>query len=261
MKGGVMEVFPKVSEEKVSWGKYSVAKGYKAIVNPDTGLVFSIVSEDYKLIRHETAIEQVNKIISKTPDLGEHEITVEFYGDGARMRMKYRFTDIPIEIEPDDYIFPELQLFNSYDTTWPFIVLVGAFRFVCSNGLVIGEKFLDIRKRHVIDFDKIQLEQQIFSALEKINSQADQWKQWTDRKLTQATYTQIMKTMKFGKKATEEIEQRIQKEAQEVHDNRFPVLTLWIFFNILTWFITHRAVSLNHHVEMGKRLRSAIVHI
>ncbi len=256
-----MDGFPKVSEEPVFWGKHSKAEDYRALVNPDTGVVFSIVSKDYKLIRHEAAIKKVNKVISKTPELGKYETTVAFYGKGARMRMKYCFTDIPIEIKPDDYIFPELQLFNSYDTTWPFIVLVGAFRFVCANGLVIGEKFLNIRKRHVYDFDKILLEQHISTALEKINSQADQWKQWTDRGLNQASYAQIMKTMKFGKKATEVIEKRIQKETKKFHDNGFPVLTLWVFFNILTWYITHKAVSLNHQVEMEKRLRAATVHI
>jgi len=48
------------------------------------------------------------------------------------------------------------------------------------------------------------------------------------------------------------------KEAEGFEDNGFPIMSLWIFFNILTWFITHRAASLNHRVEMEKRLRTTM---
>jgi integrase len=58
------------------------------------------------------------------------------------MRRGYVFPDITVEISSGDDINPELQLFNSYDTTWPFIVILGAFRLICTNGLVIGKKFL-----------------------------------------------------------------------------------------------------------------------
>ena len=69
-----------------------------------------------------------------------------------------------------------------------------------------------------------------------------------------------MKAMKFGKKATSEIENRAAREAEGFTDNGFPIMSLWIFFNILTWYITHRAVSLNHRVEMERRLRSTLRH-
>jgi hypothetical protein len=66
-----------------------------------------------------------------------------------------------------------------------------------------------------------------------------------------------MKVMKFGKQATIEVEHRMELEAERFDTNNFPVMTLWVFFNVLTWYITHRSVSLNHTVEMEKRLRTA----
>ena len=50
--------FPEVSEVPVSLGEINLqrAEKYKAIVNPETGKVYSIVSKDYKLIRHEDAV-------------------------------------------------------------------------------------------------------------------------------------------------------------------------------------------------------------
>ena len=70
-----------------------------------------------------------------------------------------------------------------------------------------------------------------------------------------------MTAMKFGTNATEEIDQRIQQEADSYDDySDFPVMDLWVFFNVITWYITHKAVSLNHKVELENRLRRAMVH-
>lgn len=115
--------FPEVIETPVFWGESSLkqAKKYKAIINPKTGSVFAIVSKDYKLIRHEDAVKQVEGAISKHPDLDNYKVKTEFYNDGGRMRRRYCFHEIAVEIKPGDAANPELQLFNSYDTTWPFI--------------------------------------------------------------------------------------------------------------------------------------------
>jgi hypothetical protein len=59
------------------------AHDHKAIVNPETGKVFSVVSKNYKLMRHEQAIDQVNKALDKNSDLGEYETSPELYNDGA----------------------------------------------------------------------------------------------------------------------------------------------------------------------------------
>ena len=83
--------------------------------------------------------------------------------------MIYRFSEISTEITSRDTVNPELHLFNSYDTTWPLIVLIGAFRYVCANGLVVGEKYLHLRKRHVYHFDDMNLKEQVLTALIRFN--------------------------------------------------------------------------------------------
>ena len=256
--------FPEIVEQPVMWGYYRdlhQADRYKAIVDSDTGKVFSIVSNDYKLIRHEEAIERIEQVICEVPDLDEYKTYTRFYNDGGRMRRTYRFPKTSVEIEKGDRINPELHLFNSYDVTWPFIVTLGAFRLVCENGLVVFEKFFIIRKRHVYHIDKLYLEKQVSTALKRFDNQAKQWRKWSKCQLREKSYDQVMKTMEFGKNATEEIEDRVKQEADGFDDNGFPIMSVWIFFNILTWYITYMAVSLNHRVEMEKRLRAAMVHL
>ncbi len=252
--------FPEVSEVPVSWGELNLQRAdkYKAIVNPATEKVYSIVSKDYKLIRHEDAVQRIEKTIDENLELGKYITSTKFYNHGGRMCRTYRFYKKSVEIKKGDTVNPQLHLFNSYDITWPFIVLIGAFRFVCANGLVVGDKFLYIRKRHVYHFDQMDIEEQIATALKRFNLQTNQWKKWTEFRLTEKIYTNVMKTMKLGKKAMEEIENRTDQEAKDYADNGFPIMNLWIFYNVLTWYITHRAVSLNHSVEMERRLRLAM---
>jgi len=254
--------FPEVSEVPVSWGELNLQRAdkYKAIVNPETGKVYSIASQDYKLIRHEDAVQRIESAIDKYPGLSKYRTGTEFYNDGARMRRIYRFYEIPVEIKPGDNINPELQLFNSYDTSWPFIVILGAFRVVCSNGLVVGEKYLHLKKRHVHDFEQMNLKERVATALKRLKLQTNHWKNWTELRLTEKIYSDVIEDMKFGKKAMAVIEERITQEVEDYTDNGILNMNLWIFFNILTWYITHRAVSLNHRVEMERRLRTAIRH-
>ncbi len=252
--------FPVVCGVPVSWGKINLqrANNFKAIVNPETGKVFSIVSNDYKLIRHEEAVQKIERTIDDYPDLGNYRTETRFYNDGGRMRRTYRFYEKPVKIKSGDSVNPELQLFNSYDTSWPFIVILGAFRIVCSNGLVVGEKYMHLRKRHVYDFTQIEIKKVVSTALKRLKLQTSQWEKWADKELTEKSYFKVMKVMKVGKKAAEIIEDRISQDASGFTDNRFPIMSIWIFYNVLTWYITHRAVSLNHRVEMERRLRSAM---
>lgn len=253
------ETFPDVIETPVSWGDINLqrADDFKAIVNPETGKVFSVVSQDYKLIRHEEAIERVNAVVNENPELGEYVVSTEFYNDGGRMRTTYCFHKIEVNIDKGDPVNPELHLLNSYDISWPFTLILGAFRMICSNGLVIGKKFLHIRKRHIYEIDELDLEEQISTALKRFRRQANQWKRWADRPLKASEYQKIMKVMKFGKNATEDIEYRVRRDASGFVDG-YPIMSLWIFFNIVTWYITHYTASLRHRVELERRLRTAL---
>jgi hypothetical protein len=252
--------FPRVAEMPVSWGgdkNTRHADNHKAIVDLDTGKLFSIVSRDYRLIRHEEAITEVEQELSRTNGLGEYEAITDFYNEGGRMRRTYRFTEIAVELKRGDVINPELHLFNSYDKSWPFIILLGAFRMICTNGLVVGERFLHLRKRHVYEIGQLDVREEVGTALKRFKRQARQWKGWIEKRLTPKIYSRVLEVMRLGVKAEDEVQRKISEEASGFDPNRFPILSVWGFYNILTWHISHNAVSLNHRVEMEGRLRLA----
>jgi len=43
---------------------------------------------------------------------------------------------------------PEIILINSHDGSSSFQLLAGCFRFVCANGLIVGDEYADVRVQH-----------------------------------------------------------------------------------------------------------------
>jgi hypothetical protein len=254
--------FPEIVAQPVRWEgteRLHPAHNYKALVDAKTGKLFSIVSKKYKVIHHESAIDAIEKAINEHSELGAYVFRTGFYNDGGRMRRTYRFTEMPFKISENDEVYPELHLFNSYDCSWPFIVLLAGFRVICTNGLVVGKRFLHMRKRHVWDLEELDVSEQVSTALKRFFLQTEQWRKWADQPLAVSVYAKVMEAMKLGKGAVKQIEGRIAKETDKFDREGFPIMSVWVFFNVLTWYITHRAVSLNHRVELEKRLRKAII--
>lgn len=255
------EIFPEIIEQPIFWGSNDLFQSidkYKAIVDKNTGKLFSIVSQNYKPIKHQEAIAQMEKAIENAPDLGRYSVETDFLNSGGRMRRVYRFTDQSIEIRKYDFVNPELQLYNSFDATWPLIVILGAYRRICSNGLVIGQEYFKLKKRHVYELSSLNVREKVHSALKRFTLQGDQWKEWACRPLTPEVADKVILTMSLGPQASVEIENQIIQEASGCNDNGFSIMSLWDFYNVYTWYITHRSVSINHRVELEGRLRRAI---
>ena len=98
------------------------------------------------------------------------------------------------------------------------------------------------------------------TVLKRFETQVENWKKWETQALSPITYERVMKVMDFGKKATEMIEDKIDDDLEGFLTEGYPQPTVWAFYNLLTWYITHRTVSLNHRVELENRLRRAMVH-
>ena len=62
------------------------------------------------------------------------------------IRMRHPNLDFNIE-----GLKPEIVLINSYDRSSSFVLMLGIFRFICSNGLISGTAYDGIRVRHVGD--------------------------------------------------------------------------------------------------------------
>ena len=109
--------------------------GYKFIVREDTGRILSCMTNSYKLVENNTIIETANPLIEK---MGGKLSNVDVLREGAKTMMKWTFPDNKVKMSKTDEMIPEINIVNSYDGTVGLNILGGAFRMICSNGLIIG---------------------------------------------------------------------------------------------------------------------------
>jgi len=121
--------------------------GHKFIIRKDTNKILSCMTDEYKLVKNEDVYSIANPLIGKK---GGKMIEERAYAEGARTFWRWRFPDLKVEISKNDTINPEIIIKNSYDGTVGVHAMGGAFRLVCSNGMIIGSIIKDFNAKHSI---------------------------------------------------------------------------------------------------------------
>ena len=130
--------------------------GYKFIVREDTNDILSCVTEEYKLVPNQVIIESAAPILK---DVGAVLTEAQSFGNGSRTSWTWKIPGVKVKVGPKDYVNPTITLKNSYDGTVQLHILAGAFRIICSNGLVIGVTISRKVNKHSIynvNLDKIE---------------------------------------------------------------------------------------------------------
>lgn len=230
--------------------RWASSKNHRAIIDVETGGLFGIQSDQYRLVRHEEGLVLMDEAIQKNPEFGQPEYNVDLYEGGRRAKVTARFPEVefPVTNEPGDITNPTLEYFNSYDGGWSERVILGAYRLVCKNGLTVGKKFFMERVVHrgkrpqefLMGLDK---------AMDNFSMQVGLWKEWSEKELSIGQLDSGLEP--FAKKQREEI--LFDADNQNDLNN----LSVWIFYNLLTACITHRVGSLNRQVALQESLRRA----
>jgi len=137
---------------------------YRYVMRNDNGEVLSIVTKDYQLVENEKLIEAIMPSIDS---FGGELLECKLFGDGARVQYRFSFPNKKITIHEKDDLIPEVVIKNSYDGSTAITVMAGAFRLVCTNGMVIGEIVDYFKNRHLTDVDVSKLNDIIYSTIEK----------------------------------------------------------------------------------------------
>ncbi len=112
-----------------------------------------VVSKDYALVQHSTVFDIAKKAIEDS-GIDTHAVrsALRITEYGERMHLSCFLPD-KYSFDPGDgnKMALRLECFNSVEGSTRFRVHMGWFRFVCSNGLVIGVTRFDFRRRHLGD--------------------------------------------------------------------------------------------------------------
>jgi len=227
----------------------------KAIVNSVTGMTYAIVSNRYKLLKHEDAIAAVSKVLERE-NLTDYKVKAELSNDGAVCSVEWVFPKKTYEVQEGDFISPSVKMINSYDTSMMFNVFVNGLRLVCLNGMTRAEKIAAYTKKHTTNLNLKKMQSILTKGLDKFSEQIDAWKQLTvenvDQKMledvkdifTQKDFKEVMRESEVSTKQNlydfamyykdDDGKRKIELQGQ---------LTKWILYNIATQYITHKMVG------------------
>ena len=149
------------------------------------------VSKDYTLVSHGAVLDSARKALTaagvKTDDT---EAALEITEYGERMRLSVWLPD-KYAFDPGDgqKMGMRLECLNSVDGSTRFRALMGWFRFVCSNGLVVGVTQSDVKRRHIGDLSPEDVGKVLASGLAQAATEKENFRNWRARTVDSAAFT------------------------------------------------------------------------
>lgn len=141
-----------------------------------------VVSKDYALVQHSDVLKVMSQALKEAKIEGSNvqaELKITEYGE--RMALSLR---LPSEhnFDPGDGhpMALRLECWNSVDGSTRFRALMGWFRFVCSNGLVVGVTRSDLHRRHVGEFRVEDIGVVLRSGLSEVEAERARLKKWRE---------------------------------------------------------------------------------
>ena len=219
-------LFP-VKEVPAIMGISTNNTGHKFIVRADTNQVLSCMTNEYQLVTNQE-IHDASKDALKKAGAVEREVKV--LNDGRKTIWRYVIPKVKVKIAANDYVNPEIMLKNSYDGSWEIGIIAGAYRLVCSNGMVIGVVLAKKTNRHSIYNPRIaELPELIAETIENTSEifKSD-FALMLDTKVRQNHIQELLKMI-----PTNVMEGFIQYLCTHKPQN------YWDLFNAATWINTH----------------------
>ncbi len=145
-----------------------------------------MVSKNYILVQHIDVVDvaaQALKGLNIDPVHARCEIKITEYGErmGLSLYLPEKFSFDPGDGNP---MALRLECVNSVDRSTRFRALMGWFRFVCSNGLVVGITRSDFRRRHVGGTPLQDVRSVLLASLENFETEKANFARWRRLEVT-----------------------------------------------------------------------------
>jgi hypothetical protein len=151
-----------------------------------TFIPVGVVSKSYTLVQHDAVLDVVDKALYAEkiePDDVKAELEITEYGE--RMALSVYLPD-KYDFDPGDgnSMALRLECLNSVDGSTRFRALMGWFRFVCHNGLILGVTRSDVRRRHSGDVRLEDVGVVLTAGLKESETEKKSLRSWLASKIT-----------------------------------------------------------------------------
>jgi hypothetical protein len=125
-------------------------------------------SEKYSHIPTDQVIRDMELLNWGVVDAKEVKARKEKTQGFQKHLVVFRNSDVVINGEDGDTVFPQILLTNSHDGKNSFTFTAGLFRMICENGLVVATSEFDSVKIRHMGYDFETLQQEITAMVEKL---------------------------------------------------------------------------------------------
>lgn len=227
--------------------------GFVGIKNKTTKRVVSVVNETYNLLPNTDVVEPVLEQFEKTGV--KYEVDALSWVSDQRMQLHLKLPDYHIKDDSKEGLISSLWLHNSYNMTESARLMAGAFRLVCSNGMIVGEMTEKISLKHQAKQIRAIMTGHTISVVESIeesitNTQ-ERIQELIDEKVTAATLFDIFHAFKFDSKLVRHFLTELGVVTAETRTKEFEEVlgdikttkkfdqNMYDLYNMLTYFVSH----------------------
>lgn len=228
--------------------------GKKAVVRTDTKQALGIVSNGYGLVHHGTVVDAIREATASYETTEKLDVTM----NGAFLFLSISFPRIQQEVKTGDFIRLMMIIRNSYNGMHRLQVIFGAFRLVCSNGMVLGKKFTELSYRHMSSKVEALNKKSIMEQYSTVSSGYIKLFEERGEQISVMARTNVtQEPKKLFSPEFAKLPKYLLKEAEhsfEAENDR----TAWGYYNALTYAVTHKkkvdnpALDLEFGVEAWK---------
>lgn len=224
------------------------------------------VSDQYKLVQHYDALHQsIEAIITGAPEFGAPDINLAFNPAGGKMWAKMTFPEVINILGDKDPVKPQCVVTNSADLSKRFTIIFGAFRLICSNGMVIPDSrfpehtlIRSLHKNGTLDLDSAISKMMV--GFESFSETIGLWKEYAELELKREGYEEIMLDAGFSEKQTENIIgstlRGFDKSLELDFVGNKPV-NGWKAYNAATQFIEDNNVNEGTALDRGRKVATS----
>jgi hypothetical protein len=149
-----------------------------------------VVSRNYKLIQHRQVITALAESLeAMRVDAWSLEATLSLTTYGERMALSILLPDeerFSYQLGTDDGMRLRVECFNSVERSTKLVVMLGWFRFVCLNGLVVGKTVASLRGPHTFQLSLDDVSRIVLDGLGQVERDKATYDAWRRHRVTAA---------------------------------------------------------------------------
>lgn len=165
----------------------------------------------------------------------------------SRFSFDVLFKDQAFEMDKNDNIIPRLRINNSYDGRVKYSFLLGFYRMICSNGLVIPaegfeEHNVELKMRHTPSLgeyvEEALIKEMISDFLVGIKDFSKPYKELKKKKIKslEETVEAVIENTRFPSRRGEDVVERVLQEKKRTRKTE---LDSWLVYNGFNYQLNH----------------------